>query len=90
MRQDALYAASNRHSAFGSSLRSTGPAWGMTLAAHLFAVVGVALGIFSASRSGAGGEANFIYHRVILVVLLLNLVLLITPAAKAALGRKIP
>lgn len=61
-------------------------AWGVTLAAHIFSVAGVGVGIFETSRSGAGGEPNFVYHRVIMVALIVVLALLATPAARATLG----
>ncbi len=64
-------------------------AWGVALAAHLFAVVGVLLGITAlALDPGLSTEANTIYHRVILVVLVAVLVLLATRSARAALGRR--
>ena len=62
-------------------------AWRVALAAHVFAVAGVLLGILATIRSSAGGEPNFIYHRGILGVLIVVLVLLATPPARAALGR---
>jgi len=62
-------------------------AWQVALAAHVFAVVGVLLGILATIRSPAGGEPNFIYHRVILGVLIVVLILLATPATRAALRR---
>ena len=61
-------------------------AWRVAVAAHIFAVLGVLLGIYATSR-GPGDEANFIYHSVILVVLVIVLALLATPGARAALGR---
>jgi hypothetical protein len=62
-------------------------AWGAALATHLGAVAGVLLGI-TALALGAGPStvANTIYHRVILGVLVVVLVGLSTPAARAALG----
>lgn len=63
-------------------------AWTGVLAAHLFAIAGVILGIFATSRSGAGGEANFIYHRAILVVLLVVLILLVLPGVRASLDQR--
>ncbi len=64
-------------------------AWGTALAAHLVAVAGVLLGITAlALGAGPSTEANTIYHRVILGVLVAVLVLLATPAARAALGRR--
>lgn len=60
-------------------------AWWLTVAAHVFAILGVFLGIF-ATRNSTGDEANFIYHRVILVVLIVTLILLVTPGARAAMG----
>jgi hypothetical protein len=61
-------------------------AWGVAVAAHVFAVVGVLLGIFATSRGNAT-EANFIYHRVMLVVLIVVLAGLLIPGVRAALGR---
>jgi hypothetical protein len=64
-------------------------AWGAALAANLFAVAGVLLGITALALGvGPSTEANTIYHRVILVVLVVVLVLLATPAARAALGHR--
>jgi hypothetical protein len=64
-------------------------AWGAALAAHLFAVAGVLLGIISLALGlGPSTVVNTIYHRVILGVLVVVLVLLTTPAARAALGRR--
>jgi hypothetical protein len=64
-------------------------AWGAALAAHLFAVAGVLLGIISLSLGlGPSTAANTIYHRVILGVLIVVLVLLATPVARTALGRR--
>jgi hypothetical protein len=55
--------------------------------AHSIAILGVLLGIF-ATRNSTGDEANYIYHRVILVVLVITLALLVIPGARAALGRR--
>ena len=64
-------------------------AWMAALAANLFAVAGVLLGITAlALGAGPSTEANTIYHRVILGVLVVVLVLLATPGARAALGRR--
>jgi uncharacterized membrane protein len=63
-------------------------AWWGAIAAHVFAVAGVLLGITAlALGAGPSTEANTIYHRVILVVLVVVLALLATPGARAALGR---
>jgi hypothetical protein len=65
-------------------------AWVAATAAHVFAVVGVLLGITAlALGAGPSTKANTIYHRVILGVLIVVLVLLATPGARAALGRRI-
>jgi fluoride ion exporter CrcB/FEX len=65
-------------------------AWGAATAAHVFAVAGVLLGITAlALGAGPSTEANTLYHRVILGVLIVVLVLLATPGARAALGRRI-
>ena len=63
-------------------------AWWGAIAAHVFAVAGVLLGITAlALGAGPSTEANTIYHRVILAVLVVVLALLATPGARAALGR---
>jgi len=64
-------------------------AWGAALTAHLVAVAGVLLGIISLALGlGPSTVANTIYHRVILGVLVLVLLLLATPAARAVLRRR--
>src|SRR6266700_2034755 len=63
-------------------------AWTAAIAAHVFAVAGVLLGITAlALGAGPSTEANTIYHRVILVVLIVVLALLATPGARTTLGR---
>ncbi|HVB60875.1 MAG TPA: hypothetical protein VNE61_06735, partial [Ktedonobacteraceae bacterium] len=64
-------------------------AWGVAVAAHVFSIAGVLLGIAAVSRGGApGDEANAIYHPIILVVLIVTLILLVTRGARTALGRR--
>ena len=61
--------------------------WG-ALAAHIFTVAGVLLGITTLALGlGPSTQTNIMYHRVILAVLLKDLVLLATPSARAVLGR---
>jgi hypothetical protein len=63
-------------------------AWGVALAAHTFAVAGVLLGITSLAMGfGPSTLPNTIYHWVILAVLVIVLVGLSTPSARAVLGR---
>src|SRR5581483_4547499 len=61
--------------------------WRITVAAHVFASLGVLLGIY-ATKGGIRDEANFIYHRVILGVLVVTLALLATPGARTTLGHR--
>jgi len=62
-------------------------AWQGAVAAHVFAVAGVLLGITAlALGAGPSTQVNTIYHRTILVVLVLVLALLLTPGARAELG----
>ena len=64
-------------------------AWWVALAAHLFAVAGVLLGITALALGlSPSTEANTIYHRVILVVLVIVLALLTTKSARTALVRR--
>ncbi|HEY7126266.1 MAG TPA: hypothetical protein VH540_20145 [Ktedonobacterales bacterium] len=61
-------------------------AWRAALAAHLFSVAGVLLGITAlALAPGLGTTVNTIYHRVILAALVAGLALLMTRGVKAAL-----
>ncbi len=63
-------------------------AWPAAIAAHAFTVAGVLLGIGAlAPGLGPTTELNYVYHRVILVVLVAGLALLSTPIGRAALGR---
>jgi hypothetical protein len=58
-------------------------AWGMTLAAHLFAILGFIVGIL-ATLNGTT-PFNTIYHRVMLAVFTVGLILLLIPLGRAAL-----
>lgn len=60
-------------------------AWGMTLAAHLFAIAGFIVGIL-ATLSGTT-PFNAIYHRVMLAVFVVGLILLLMPVGRASLRR---
>jgi hypothetical protein len=59
-------------------------AWPMALAAHLFAIAGFLVGLW-ATRDGTT-PFNYGYHRVLLVVFVAGLLVLLTPAVRAALG----
>ena len=63
--------------------------WRVAIAAHIFAVAAVLLGItvIALGNNPGGDEANNIFHRVILVVLLIVLTGLFTPGVRAILGR---
>jgi len=72
-------------SAYGVFARKTW-AWWVAIAAHIFALAGVLLGITALALGlGPSTETNTIYHRVILAVLVIVLVGLSTPGARAAL-----
>jgi hypothetical protein len=74
-------------SAYGVIAR-TSWAWVVALAAHVFAAAGVLLGITAlALGAGPSTEANTIYHRVILGVLIVVVVLLVTPGVRTTLLR---
>ena len=63
-------------------------AWPVAFVAHAFALAGVLLGMWAvAAGFGPHSVLNDTYHRIMLVVLLAGLALLLTPSAKAALGR---
>jgi hypothetical protein len=64
-------------------------AWLAATVAHGFAIAGVVVGILAlAAGLGPTTTTNTIYHRTILLVLVVGLALLQTPAVKAALGRR--
>lgn len=54
---------------------------------RIFAVLGVILGIFSTSH-GSADEPNFIYHRIVLVLLIVTLSLLATSDARIIPGNR--
>lgn len=63
-------------------------AWKATTTAHVVALAGVLLGMVAlAIGLGPHTEANALYHRVMLVVLVGGLLLLVTPISRATLGR---
>ncbi len=63
-------------------------AWQAIITAHAFALGGVLLGTAAlAVGAGPSTDLNTIYHRVMLAALVAGLALLLTPAARAALGR---
>lgn len=58
--------------------------WGGALVAHLFAIVGFVVGLV-ATRDGTT-PFNYDYHRVLLGVFVVGLILLLLPAGRAALS----
>ena len=65
-----------------------GWAGAVAVAAHVFSILGVLLGMYAlAVGAGPSSELNEGFHRVILPVLVLVLVVLLTPLGRAALGR---
>ncbi|MGH7558744.1 MAG: hypothetical protein ACREMD_13380 [Gemmatimonadota bacterium] len=66
-------------------------AWALAIAAHLFGVAGVLVGMFAlVVGAGPSTEANEIYHRVALIVLVAVLALLWTERGRRAAGREPP
>jgi len=64
-------------------------AWSAVFAAHAFALGGVLLGVTAlALGAGPSTDLNTMYHRVMLVGLIAVLVLLLTPAGRAAFRRE--
>ncbi|MGH7571417.1 MAG: hypothetical protein ACREMK_06190 [Gemmatimonadota bacterium] len=64
-------------------------AWPLAVAAHVFGITGVLVGTFAlAVGAGPSTEANTIYHRVALAVLVAVLVLLLTERGRRAAGRE--
>ena len=60
----------------------------VAIAAHLFSIGGVALGMVAlAAGRGPRTELNSTYHLTIMLVMLAGLAILATPAARAALRR---
>jgi hypothetical protein len=66
-------------------LARRGSAWAAALTAHLFAIAGFLVGIV-ATLSGTT-PFNNTYHRVMLAVFVAGMLLLLTTAARASLGR---
>jgi hypothetical protein len=63
-------------------------AWLGATVAHGIAIGGVLLGMVAlAAGRGPRTETNDLYHQIMLVTLVVGLILLATPAARAALGR---
>jgi hypothetical protein len=60
-------------------------AWGMTIAAHLFAIAGFLIGLY-ATRLGTT-PFNYAYHRVMLAVFVVGLILLLLPIGRDALAQ---
>jgi hypothetical protein len=74
-----------------SLLASSPAAWTSLVAAHCVGIAGVLLGIGAlAAGRGPSTEANHIYHRVVLAVLIVGLIALLTPAGKTAFNRRAP
>ncbi len=73
-------------SAFSIATRKSW-SWIASIVAHTFSIGGVLLGM-AALALGAGPrtELNDIYHRTILIILVVILIYLFTPAGKATLG----
>ncbi len=62
--------------------------WEASVIAHIFSIGGVFLGMAAlAAGRGPRTELNDIYHRIILIVLVVILIYLLTPAGKSVLGR---
>jgi hypothetical protein len=63
-------------------------AWPVTVGAHLFAIVGFLVGIAAISAGlGPNVPFDYVFHRVMLAFFVAGLVLLLTPAGRAALWR---
>jgi hypothetical protein len=60
-------------------------AWRAAVWAQGLSAAGVVLGIVSQLRSGGGTPLNFVYHRVILSVLLIGLLYLLIPWVRRSL-----
>src|SRR5215831_14866098 len=63
--------------AAGAAFTGATWAWPAAVWAHAISVSGVLLGILAQARSAGSTELNFVYHRVVLVVLLASLILLL-------------
>lgn len=61
-------------------------AWTAALVAHLFAIVGFIVGIYSTRNGTCPFNAD--YHRVMLVVFVVGVIVLVLPTTRAALGRR--
>ena len=61
-------------------------AWSAALGTTLLALAGVVLGLSIVLSSSAGRSGDIVYHVSLLVLLVLTLVLLLTPAARRTWG----
>lgn len=65
-------------------------AWGITLAAHIFSISGVLLGIWAlAMGRGPTTELNYYYHRSILLLLIITVAILVKRSGRNALKREV-
>jgi hypothetical protein len=63
-------------------------AWTACVAAHAVGIAGVLLGIVAlAMGRGPTTDANYVYHRVVLTIMIGSLILLLTPAGRTSVGR---
>jgi hypothetical protein len=70
--------------AAAATIARTSWARAAAVAANAFSAAGVLLGIAVQLRAGGGTELNFVYHRAVLAVLLLSLVLLVAGRLRGA------
>jgi len=74
-------------SAYGS-LANRAWAWTSAICAHIFAILGFIVGLI-ATRNGTS-SFNFTYHRVMLVIFVIGLIVLLLPVGRSALGHRSP
>jgi hypothetical protein len=63
--------------------------WRGAVSANAFSTLGVLVGLYATRNVGRAGIANFYYHRVVIVILVLTLVTLLTRCGRAAFGRRV-
>ena len=60
-------------------------AWTSAISAHIFAILGFILGLIATSNGTS--PFNFTYHRVMLAIFAVGLILLLLPAGRSALSK---
>jgi hypothetical protein len=70
-----------------ATFAGTARAWQAAVTAHIISIGGVLLGLLAQASGNGGTELNAVYHRTVLAVLIVSLVLLLTRSGRVALRK---